>query len=187
MSCSTMKIVAEFAPLLQQCSSSTDKRKTKERKRHIAGNLSTMNASPDSLNSSLRWLRTLQQPEFSDVLFEVSGEYVSANRFVLGSSSSYFREILFNSTDTARPTVVPLVDVSAPAFRSFVELCYDPSSVHLTGLNAGILQEIVILAKRFGLPTICNLIDGLSSIQLGIDVKSVAGWLNLSFRLSLKN
>ena len=68
--------------------------------------------------------QNLRVKEFTDVVFIVDGERVTAHKLILASQSEYFRAMLYGEMKEASQEDIPLPDIPLASFKTVLQYAY---------------------------------------------------------------
>jgi len=120
----------------------------------------------------------VNDPQYSDVIFEVQGSQVFAHKAILKARSSYFFRLFESDFKEKELSVFPIEnDISVPVFLAFLTYLYTGNESIITEENA---VELLRVTDRFMMDDFQQLVEAY--IIQSVELDNVAWLLEISDR-----
>jgi len=129
---------------------------------------------PLTFSSSMK--QFVNNKEYSDVTFDIEGQFIYGHKAILASRSDHFRALFTSGFKESTEDVIPITDTKASVFLAMLEYIYtdcltieDDDAVELlTSANAYSLERLKALCEDF--------------VEKGLDVENAAWLLEIAER-----
>lgn len=100
--------------------------------------------------------KMFQEGSYSDIVFDVQGTKIEAQKSILSIRSSVFRAMFQDCFEEGKNGLVKIVDTRPEAFRELLLLTYSSKSTKLPTL----VEEILGLSEKYDINTVKSICEG---------------------------
>lgn len=128
-----------------------------------------------------------QNEDFNDIWFDVKGEKIGANKFVLAAYREYFYALIFGSFKESKETVIEMKSehITPSVFKMILDFCYTGRTNFGKEVEVSTIENLLRTAHLYQLTSVVDSVTEV--INKVIDSDNCFCWLEIASELNLSN